>query len=409
MIRIITKSNVLMALLMYIETAVCAGGVSLFLLNISVQKSFAIVALSIILCTAFLVAFAANILNAGYAPFSWSEVSTIYGLGLLLGIAMLYEPDYFDTILVFPVVMGVIVGVVPAIAAHAAVLSLVFLWGGMSIELLLFYLIAGIVAAYISSCFTKKNQIFSGVIILFATFVLTMCVYVFFRTERIYFSLLINILLGGVLNVFAVYLATPYIYFTRNKEDRVLKKMLSPEYEIMDSMIKNKKKVYSHATYVAELAEDAATVLEADALLTKCSVYYYNYARTLGKKFIDPFIETAYWKKFPKRMVDNVVSIASEDSMSMSREATIVLMAETLVLAKEAKYGDKQPEEPYLNAIIRQKVNKGMLETSVLSIKDYTILKNHLITRLCTPKEMTETKENTEIKERIETKDVKND
>ena len=95
-------------------------------------------------------------------------------------------------------------------------------------------------------------------------------------------------------------------------------------------------------------------------------------------------------------MVDNVVSLASDNQTTMSREATIVLMTETLVLAKESKYGDKTPEESYLNAIIRQKVNKGMLEASVLSLKDYNTLRNHLITILCTPQEETETRKEEE-------------
>ena len=66
-------------------------------------------------------------------------------------------------------------------------------------------------------------------------------------------------------------------------------------------------------------------------------------------------------------------------------KATIVLMTETLVLAKESKYGEQLPEENYLTALIRQKVNKGMLENSDLSMKDYCILRDHLIDKLCTP------------------------
>lgn len=397
MIRIISKSNVLMSLALYVETLACAGGVALFLLDMSLQKTIAIMALALVLCTAFLVAFAADILNfKGYKPFSWPEICCVYGIGLLLGIAMLYEPDYFDTVLVLPVMMGVIVGVVPAIAAHAVMLSLVFLWGGIHIELLLFYLVAGIVAAYVSSCFTKKNQMLSGFITLFSSFLLTMCVYVFFRTERISGSVFLDIFLGTITNLLTVLVILPYIYFSRNKESHVMMKLLKPEYEIMDSMIMNKRKVYHHAAYVAELAEEAAKILEADELLTKCSVYYYNYARTLGKNFVDPFIETAYWKKFPKRMVDNVVSLAVGSDKIMSREATIVLIAETLVLAKESKYSNGQAEEAYLHAIIRQKVTKGMLDQSEISIKDYSILKEHLITTLCNQQKESENREKSE-------------
>lgn len=399
MIRIISKSNALMSLVLYAETLCCAGGVALFLLDMSLQKTLAIMALAVVLCTAFLVAFAADILNfKGYKPFSWSEVCFVYGIGLLLGIAMMYEPDYFDTVLIFPVMMGVIVGVVPAIAAHAVMLSLVFLWGGIHIELLLFYLVAGIAGAYLSNCFTKKNQILSGFITLFSIYLLTMCVYVFFRTERISGQVFFDILLGTITNLLAVLVILPYIYFSRNKESHVLMKLLKPQYEIIDSMIMNKKKVYHHAADVAELAVGAAQLLEADELLTKCSVYYYNYARTLGKNFVDPFIETAYWKKFPKRMVDNVVSLAAGSDKIMSREATIVLIAETLVLAKESKYSNGQAEESYLNAIIRQKVNKGMLNQSEMSIKDYAILKEYLVTTLCNQSKNNENKQENEVR-----------
>lgn len=388
MIKASNKKNTSMAVAVYLETLLVSGGVPLFLLHMSIQKTISIMALSLILCTAFFVAFAADVMNEKeYRPISSSEISIVYGIGLILGIFMIYEPDYCDTVLVLPVMMGIVCDIVPAIAAHAVILSTVFLWGGMSIELLLFYLIAGIVAAYMSNCLTKKNQVLSGIITIFSTYMLTMCVYVFFTTERFKVNILWNIILGAVVNILAIIVVFPYLYGSRNKENHALSHIIAPEYSIIASMIKTKRKVYNHAVASSKLAEAAAIMLDADSLLTKCSIYYYNYARTLGKNYVDPFIETAYWKKLPKRMVDLVISLATESNKPLTREASIVLVTETLVLAKESGYQGDVPGDVYLNAIIRQKVNKGLLDNSELSMKDYARLREFLVQSLCDKEE----------------------
>lgn len=382
--KISEKRNIQMALAVYLETLIVSGGVPFFLLHMSIQKTISIMALSLVLCTAFIVAYAADVINVKeYHPISPVEISIVYGIGLVLGIFMVYEPDYCDTVLVLPVMMGVVCGIVPAIAAHAVILSTVFLWGGMHIEILLFYLIAGIVAAYFSSCLTKKRQVMSGLITMFSIYVLTMCVYVFFSTERFKINILFDILIGAGINILAVIVVFPYLYRSRNKENYTLNKIIKPEYAIISAMIKTKRRVYNHAADSASLAAAAAAMLGADSLLTKCSIYYYNYARTLGKNYVDPFIETAYWKKLPKRMVDVVLSLAAESEKPLTREASIVLVTETLVLAKESGYAGETAEDVYLNAIIRQKVNRGLLDKSELSMRDYALLRDFLIVRLC--------------------------
>ena len=99
-----------------------------------------------------------------------------------------------------------------------------------------------------------------------------MCI-CFFRTERINLYLLAEILLGGIVNILSLLVVLPYLYNSRNKEVRDLKKMLMPQYDLMDVMMKNKKKVYAHATYSSELAKSAAESIGADTLLTKCGVW----------------------------------------------------------------------------------------------------------------------------------------
>lgn len=390
MIKKLKKHSKLLVFLMYLETLFCAGFVSFYIRDMSMQRTMAVTALSLVLCTAFLVALAAEYFNRElYKRFSLLEVLAVYGLGLLIGIAMLYEPDYCDTILVLPVIMGIVTGVGPAIAAHAVVLSLVFLWDGIDIEILVFYLIIGIASSYMSRSMVKKKQVLSGIVTLFCIFVLTMCVYVFFKTERLNVYILANILLGGLVNILSLIVVLPYFYNSRNKENKVMLRILSPKYELMDSMIKHKKKVYAHADFSSRIAGQAAEIIGADMLLTKCSVYYYNYARTLGKNYTDAFIETAYWRKFPRKMTDIVLSLAKDSEKVLTKEAAIILITETLILAKESKFGGEQAEQHYLEAVMNQRFHKGILDLAEISVKDYITLKEFVIGELCkTPTEV---------------------
>ena len=170
MIKKLKKRGKLLVFLMYLETLFCAGFVSFYIRDMSVQRTMAVTALSLVLCTAFLVALAAEYFNRElYKRFSLLEVWAVYGLGLLIGITMLYEPDYCDTILVLPVIMGIVTGVGPAIAADAVILSLVFLWDGIDIDILVFYLIIGIAGSYMSRSMVKRKQVIPGMVTLFCT------------------------------------------------------------------------------------------------------------------------------------------------------------------------------------------------------------------------------------------------
>lgn len=384
MIKKLKKHTKLLVFLMYLETLFCAGFVSFYISDMSIQRTMAVTVLSLVLCTAFLIALAAEYFSREvYMRFSVLEVFVFYGIGLFLGIGMMYEPDYCDTIVILPVAMGIIAGVGPAIAAHAVILSLVFLWNGINIEILIFYLIIGIAASYIGRGILKKKQIMSTLVTLFCTFVITMCVYIFFKHERINFYVLVNIFIGAVINIVSILIIFPYFYNTRNKDTIKMQKMLSPNYKLMDAMINHKKKVYAHAVFSSGIAEGAAKVIGADTLLTKCSVYYYNYARTLGKNYVDPFIETAYWNKFPKKITEIVLSLATDSEKTLSKEAAIVLVTETLVLAKESKFAGKEAEPTYLKAVMRQRFHKGLLDLADISIKDYITLQEYIIEALC--------------------------
>lgn len=390
MIKKLKKHTKLLVFLMYLETLLCAGFVSWYISDMSIQRTMAVTALSLVLCTAFLVALATEYFNRElYMRFSLLEVFVVYGIGLLLGITMLYEPDYWDTILVVPVAMGIITGVGPAIASQAVILSLVFLWNGIDIEILIFHLIIGIAGSYLSRCLVKKKQIMSTLVTLFCTFIITMCVYIFFKHERINFYVLANILIGAIINILSLLVILPYFYNSRNKETRRMIKMLSPDYKLMDAMINHKKKVYAHAIFSSKIAEGAAEAIGADILLTKCSVYYYNYARTLGKNYVDPFIETAYWNKFPKKLTEIVLSLATDAEKILTKEAAIVLVTETLVLAKESRFAGEQAEPGYLKAVIRQRFNKGLLDLAEISIRDYMVLQEYVIEELCKAPEET--------------------
>lgn len=369
------------------ETVICSMVLSKGVWHMNMQKMFAIAILAVVLMGAFFVSYVVEVLNStkkgNYRNYPVWEIVVFFQLGLLCSVTSVYEPDYMDTFLFLPVVFCISIGVGPAIVGQAMFLCLAFLYGGISIELLLFYLIAGIVAVYMSDCFKKKNQFFYGLVIMFMIQMLSTSVCVFFSTQRFSLTILIQLMLGAIVNVAVVAVFVPYIMKSRNKQTRTLRKMISPKYEVMSSLINNKGKVYEHGKYTSEIARQVAKIIEADEILTVATCFYYNYARTLGKSYVDPFVETAYWKKFPKALVDNVVAMSLEREEILSKEATIALIAETLCLAKESKYREEAAEPGYLDALIRQKVTKGLLDTSEMTISEYMITKNYIIKQLC--------------------------
>ena len=63
MIKKLKKHTKLLVFLMYLETLLCAGFVSWYISDMSIQRTMAVTALSLVLCTAFLVALATEYFN----------------------------------------------------------------------------------------------------------------------------------------------------------------------------------------------------------------------------------------------------------------------------------------------------------------------------------------------------------
>ncbi len=369
------------------ETVIFSMVLSKGVWHMNVQKMFAIAILAAVLVGAFFISYVADVINNAkknsYRNYPIWEIILFFQLGLVCAVLSVYVPDYLDTFLFLPVIFSISIGIGPAVVGQAMFLLLAFLYGGISEQLLLFYFIPGMVAIYMSDCFKNRKQCFNGLIVLFMTQLLSTSVCVFFSTQRFSLSILIRLILGATVNVAVVAIMVPYIMKSRNKQTKSLRKMISPKYEIMLSLKTNKGKVYEHGKYTSEIARQAAKKIAADEVLTVATCFYYNYARTLGKSYVDPFVENAYWRKFPQALVDNVVAMSPEREDFLSKEATIALMTETLCLAKESKYKDKKAEPGYFEALIRQKVTKGLLDTSEMTIGEYMITKDYIIEQLC--------------------------
>lgn len=369
------------------ETVIFSMVLSKGVWHMNIQKMFAIAILAAVLVGAFFISYVADVINNAkknsYRNYPIWEIILFFQLGLVCAVLSVYVPDYLDTFLFLPVIFSISIGIGPAVVGQAMFLLLAFLYGGISEQLLLFYFIPGMVAIYMSDCFKNRKQCFNGLIVLFMTQLLSTSVCVFFSTQRFSLSILIRLILGAIVNVAVVAIMVPYIMKSRNKQTKSLRKMISPKYEIMLSLKTNKGKVYEHGKYTSEIARQAAKKIAADEVLTVATCFYYNYARTLGKSYVDPFVENAYWRKFPQALVDNVVAMSPEREDFLSREATIALMTETLCLAKESKYKDEKAEPGYFEALIRQKVTKGLLDTSEMTIGEYMITKDYIIEQLC--------------------------
>ncbi len=369
------------------ETVICSMILSKGVWHMNVQKMLAISILAVALVGAFFVSYVVDVINDIqkniYRTYPVGEIVVFFQLGLACAVLSVYLSDYLDIFLLLPVAFGVSMGIGPAIVGQAMFLSLAFLYGGIPAELVLFYFIPGIVAVYMSNCLKNKNQYFYGLVILFMTQLLSTAVCVFFCTQRFALSVLGSLILGAFINVTGVAVLVPYIMKSRNRQTDMLLEVISPKHEIMMTLKNNKTKVYEHGKRTSQIASRAAKIIGADEVLTVAICFYYNYARTLGKNYVDPFIENAYWRKIPQILVDNVVAMSSQSREVLSKEASIALVAETLCLAKESRYRNGIAEPGYLEALLRQKVTKGLLDMSEMTMREYAIIKSCIMEELC--------------------------
>ncbi|NDO47396.1 HDIG domain-containing metalloprotein [Clostridium sp. MD294] len=365
---------------------------------------------------------------------------TIYIIVVLL-LRVMSEVPYFTLIplSVFPMLVSLLISRRVALLLNCFV-SIIgcFVFNG-DVEFLLYFLLTGEFAALIMRYAEKRKYVFPvAVCVAIINFISMMAVGLFF--EKGYSEgLLYSSFYGAAAGLIAVILSIGSLpfweaIFEANTPLRLLE-LTNPNNELLRRLMIEAPGTYHHSLIVANLAETAAYEIDANAALARVGAYYHDIGKLKSPLYfsenqagenphdqMEPYSSTQiitahttegvkmakekglpkaiiniiqehhgnslvkffYYKALKQYGADNVKEqdYRYNSSIPQSREAAIVMMADTVEAAVRSMVGQGKSlddVEEFIKTLIKDKLDDGQLDKSGLAISDLeTIRKSFL-------------------------------
>lgn len=156
--------------------------------------------------------------------------------------------------------------------------------------------------------------------------------------------------------------------------------------ELMKKLKAHSEALYQHSIKIGELSCLAAREIGANILLAKAGGYYHEIGKIYGNNYIDEGLKIAEEYIFPKELTDILKQHNIKYEKPSFVEAAIVMLSDNVVSTIE--YIDKSEEHKFTNDkiidnIFQLRMEKGTLDNSGLSVRDYKVLKEFYQKEFC--------------------------
>lgn len=186
-----------------------------------------------------------------------------------------------------------------------------------------------------------------------------------------------SMVLGNVVRIIAD-------MFLRKKTPlMVLNKITAEDAPALQYMKNKSASLYYHSTEVAEMSRLAAKRIGANYQLAYAGGLYHDLGKTIGNEYIKEGLKLADKFGLPKDVKTIMVEHSVKSRLPKSKEAAIVMLSDTVVSAIEYVKGnmDKKDisERTIMENSLNKRVNTGTLRKSGLTMEEYEIIKEALI------------------------------
>ena len=273
-------------------------------------------------------------------------------------------------------------------------LMAVYLYNALMIHeqivLLEYYLVMGIVLLLVLSMVKKLQEIpYAGVILV------TLCLSLLilqngFDFEHMWqkrYNIIVEV--GSLVFLVLFYIMVKMVrqgIFGKPGEERKevgLMELLQEDFVLMQQLRENEP-LYRHASEVSWISSLAAKEIECDSILAGAGGMYHEVGRLIDQEdYMEANMELAREYQFPERLQDVIRQHNTASEVPQSPEAAIVMLTDCIVataqyLEKSGKRSSVSNEKLVRN-IFSNRISKGNLDESGLSVEDLKKLENFYI------------------------------
>lgn len=154
--------------------------------------------------------------------------------------------------------------------------------------------------------------------------------------------------------------------------------LLSEDNELLIRIKEHSESLYNHCKWIGDLSGKAAAVIGANEALARAGGYYHEAGKIIGNNYIEEGLKLADQYGFPQELRD----ILKQHNIKYDRptfvESVIVMISDNV--ASTIEYIDKTGDKKFtidkiIDNIFRIRLEKGTLDESGLSVKDFKRLK----------------------------------
>ncbi|MFA9377522.1 MAG: HDIG domain-containing metalloprotein [Lachnotalea sp.] len=372
----------IMTLLMYVVTIVLVAVGSLLKGEafgyIAANVFISLVCITIILL--YLKKIRINKINFTKQLASYGRIINIYVILFVFSFLLTFAPSAIRPMFIIGIIMTLVSNEYLGMLFQIYISIIITLITADSIEILVFYLLSGMVGCVVAKYFSQRKFILYAIIIMLTTNLALSGMLEYLKNGTISIKYIISSLIVTFGGILVIVLALPYIYYRiDNKLRGKLQEISAPDYELIVMLKNYSKELYNHSLKVAKLSERVAYKIGADSLLAKTGGYYHKIGKLEGKDYVNCGVEIARSYSFPEEVVDIIKQHTGRHQCPKSIEAAIVMMSDTIITAFEY-LDDKQNEMVYdkdlvVEQVINTKLEKDMLDNSGLTLKMFRDIK----------------------------------
>lgn len=167
----------------------------------------------------------------------------------------------------------------------------------------------------------------------------------------------------------------------KSEERNSLGKLGDSNYSLLKQLKNTKPKVYQHSKQVAVLAEGAAEQIGIDRQLVYIGGLYHEIGKLRSNDYIAEGILIARQHGFPKELIKLIMEHNVKNEIPTTKEAAVLMLADSVVFLLEhiEKKGAQKniSVKDMIESIFRIRFDKGELDQSGLTIRDFKVLKHY--------------------------------
>ncbi|MCL2253540.1 MAG: hypothetical protein FWC09_03775 [Lachnospiraceae bacterium] len=311
--------------------------------------------------------------------------SGLYMIGLLAALLFPNLPEQGWPFLVIFVVMGLSSNRTAGMCAGGTLLMIsLLLTSEPSIAVFFTYFLSGVVGIILFSYIDEDFKV--GLPIFISLCLNLSCIAVNIVMEgrtgidfETIFIVLANILVCILLLlVFLRYYSTNVVNRSRDKYMEIN----DPECPILVQLKQKSISEYYQAVHTAYLSDKIAKKLKLDDMATKSCGYYHKIGTLKGENSWEAIYEVCREYKFPGKAIALLKEYTDRESILISKEAVVVLFADTLVASILYLFSkDPQVKPDYnhiIDAIYDKKVESGIIDKSLITMGEMKEIKKML-------------------------------